>query len=196
MPTASFITLNVGVGGSLVRTEQIVDSNSNTVQMEVQVIGDPSTAANLLTVDASGRITVNLASGSNVIGHVIVDSGTITTVGAVTAITNALPAGTNSLGSVSLNRVVQTAAAPAAATVGVTSAQVLASNSGRTGLLVVNTSGNWISLGIGAAAVLYSGITLAPNGGAFEMDGFTFSTAAITAIASGASSNLAIEELS
>ena len=44
-----------------------------------------------------------LATGTNVIGHVIVDSGTITTVStvtAVTAITNALPTGTNSIGTV------------------------------------------------------------------------------------------------
>lgn len=41
-----------------------------------------------------------LPAGTNVIGHVIVDSGTITTVSAVTAITNALPAGTNTIGGV------------------------------------------------------------------------------------------------
>lgn len=44
-----------------------------------------------------------LPAGTNVIGHVIADSGTITTVSAVTAITNALPAGTNLIGSVSLS---------------------------------------------------------------------------------------------
>ncbi|HEX9059157.1 MAG TPA: hypothetical protein VF941_03165 [Clostridia bacterium] len=45
-----------------------------------------------------------LASGTNVIGHVIVDSGTITTVSAVTAITNALPAGTNLMGKVGIDQ--------------------------------------------------------------------------------------------
>jgi hypothetical protein len=90
--------------------------------------------------------------------------------------------------------VAQNPAAPTAATVGVTSAQAVAINSTRTGIILVNTSANWISLGLGAAAVLYSGITLAPNGGAYEMDAWSFTTDAINAIASGATSNLAIQE--
>ncbi len=46
---------------------------------------------------------MSIDAGSNVIGHVIVDSGTITTVGAVTAITNPLPAGSNVIGHVILD---------------------------------------------------------------------------------------------
>ena len=100
----STIQLNLGSGGPLLRSEQLT-VGINTVQMEVQVIGDPTTSANLLGVDSSGRITVNLApsstvvlaAGSAVIGHVIVDSGTIST------ITNALPAGTNVIGDVVLS---------------------------------------------------------------------------------------------
>jgi hypothetical protein len=49
------------------------------------------------TITAVTAITNALPAGSNVIGHVITDSGTIT---AVTGITNALPAGTNVLGHV------------------------------------------------------------------------------------------------
>lgn len=86
-------------------------------------------------------------------------------------------------------------ASPTAATVGVASAQALASNSNRKGLIVVNTSKNTISLGLGAAAVLNSGITLVP-GGSWEMDAFTLTTGVINAIASAASSNLAIQEFS
>ncbi len=48
----------------------------------------------------SGTWTMSIDAGSNVIGHVIVDSGTITTVAAVTAITNPLPAGSNVIGHV------------------------------------------------------------------------------------------------
>lgn len=87
-----------------------------------------------------------------------------------------------------------TASAPAAATVGIASAQAVASNASRKGLALINTSANWISFGLGAAAVLYSGITLAPNGGTWVMDEYTFTTAAVNAIASVASSNLAIQE--
>ncbi len=59
------------------------------------------------TITAVTAITNALPAGTNVIGHVIVDSGTITTVTtvtAVTAITNALPAGTNILGKVGIDQ--------------------------------------------------------------------------------------------
>lgn len=49
----------------------------------------------LVQCDSNGRIL--LGASSAVLGHVIVDSGTLT---AVTAITNALPAGTNIIGTV------------------------------------------------------------------------------------------------
>ena len=88
-----------------------------------------------------------------------------------------------------------TPSSPTAASVGVTSAQALAANAGRLGLVLINTSSNYISLGFGAAAVLYSGVTLNPNGGTYVMDSFTFNLSAVNAIASGASSNLAVQEL-
>lgn len=87
-----------------------------------------------------------------------------------------------------------TGSAPTFATVGVTSAQVLASNASRKGLVFVNTSSNNISFGIGSnAAVLNSGITLTPNG-VWVSDEYNFVTSAINAIAAGASSNLTIQE--
>ena len=88
-----------------------------------------------------------------------------------------------------------TPAAPTAASVGITSAQAVASNANRKGLVLVNTSSAVISLGFGNAAVLNSGITLPPYG-MFEMDEYTFDTGAVNAIASAASSNLAIQEYS
>lgn len=87
-----------------------------------------------------------------------------------------------------------TGSAPTSASVGVASAQVLASNVNRKGAAFINTSSNTISFGIGAnAAVLYSGITLVPNG-VWEMDEYSYVTSAINAIASGAASNLSIQE--
>src|SRR5262245_54426867 len=81
---------------------------------------------------------------------------------------------------------------PGAATVGIASAQAVAGNANRKGLILINTSNNIISLAFGAsAAVLHSGITLFP-GGAFTMSEYSFSTGAINAIASVASSNLAV----
>lgn len=91
-------------------------------------------------------------------------------------------------------KIALTASAPAAASVGVTHGQVLAANANRRGLVLVNTSTNVISIAFGSSAVLNSGITLEPNGGSFTMDEYTFTTAAVDAIASGGSSNLAIQE--
>ena len=88
-----------------------------------------------------------------------------------------------------------TPASPTAATVGVASAQAVATNSSRKGLILVNTSANRISLGFGATAVLDSGVTLYP-GGSFSMGEYDFYTGAVNAIASAASSNLAIQEYS
>lgn len=87
------------------------------------------------------------------------------------------------------------ALSPTFATVGVASTVVVPANANRTGLVLINTSTNYISLAFdGAAAVLYSGVTLSPAGGVFEMDPFIGTTGQVTAIASGASSNLAIQE--
>ena len=84
--------------------------------------------------------------------------------------------------------------APTFATVGTSSAQVLPANSNRSGLIIVNTSATaTVSLGIGSTAVLYSGITLFPQG-AFNMGEFDFSKEAITAIASAAGTNISIQE--
>lgn len=87
-----------------------------------------------------------------------------------------------------------TALTPTFATVGVTSAQVVAANGSRKSLVLINTSTNDISFGIGVnSAVLYSGITLTPKG-VWESDEYSYVTSAINAIASGASSNLTIQE--
>lgn len=59
-----------------------------------------SLATNTPTLQSGSTTAVTQATGTNL--HTVVDSGTITTVTAVTGITNALPAGTNNLGNVNL----------------------------------------------------------------------------------------------
>lgn len=87
-----------------------------------------------------------------------------------------------------------TASAPTYASVGITSAQVVAANANRKGLVLINTSGNNISFGIGAnAAVVGSGITLTPNG-VWDMSEYDYVTSAINAISTDAGSNLTIQE--
>ena len=116
---------------------------------------------------------------------------------AVTTGTGTSDAGTQrvilSSDSVVSTKTALTANSPTFATVGVTSAQALASNASRKGLILINTSTGNISLGFGVAAVLNSGITLYPNG-TFFMDEYMYTTAAVNAIAANASSNLAIQE--
>jgi hypothetical protein len=58
----------------------------------------------------------------------------------------------------------------------------------------VNTSAAWISLAFDTAAILYSGVCLAPNGGSWTMGDLDFTTQELRAIASAAGSNLAIQE--
>lgn len=87
-----------------------------------------------------------------------------------------------------------TGSAPTNVSVGVTSAQAVAANASRKSLVLINTSSNNISFGIGAnAAVLNNGITLTPNG-VWESDEYSYVTSAINAIAAGASSNLSVQE--
>ena len=89
----------------------------------------------------------------------------------------------------------RTPAAPSQVAVGVASAQAVAANPRRKGLVLTNRSANYISFGLGAAAVLDNGITLAPDG-VWQMDQGTFTTGAINAIAGGAASPLAVQEFS
>jgi len=88
-----------------------------------------------------------------------------------------------------------TPAAPTAVSVGVASGAVLTGSGNRRWAVFVNTSLNWISLGFGSAAVLYSGVSLAPSGGSFEMSEQlgNLNITTVNAIASGAASNLAIQ---
>jgi hypothetical protein len=98
------------------------EAGTPTVYRQVTVLGDPTTYANKMAVkagstaaaagDPSAVVALSpnsaLPAGTNVIGHAIVDSGTITTVStvtAVTAITNALPAGTNLIGHVDVDAI-------------------------------------------------------------------------------------------
>lgn len=126
-------------------------------------------AVTLASTTITGNVTVVQPTGTSL--HTVVDSGTIVL-------------GT----SISL-----APSAPTFATVGLASAQAVAANAARKGLILTNTSNKRISLGLGSAAVLNSGITLDPSG-VFEMNPWTFYTGAVNAIASSASSNLAIQE--
>lgn len=86
-----------------------------------------------------------------------------------------------------------TANTPTFATVGVASAQAVAANALRKGLILTNNSTANISLAFGATAVSGRGVVLYP-GGVFFMDEYMFTTAAVNAIATAAASNLGVQE--
>ena len=86
-----------------------------------------------------------------------------------------------------------TASTPTYAEVDVTSAEIVASNSSRKGLILVNNSVNRITLGFGSTPVLDRGVTLHPQG-AYNMGEYDFSTAAVNAIASATLSVIGIQE--
>jgi hypothetical protein len=173
------------------------------------------------TQPVSGSITVSslpaIPAGANTIGAVNIN-GTIPVSGTFwqgtqpvsIATLPSLAAGSNAIGSITnttfaatqsgtwnvgITKSALTPASPATASVGITSAQAVASNGSRKGLLITNLSNNFVSLGLGATAVLNSGITLTPYG-SWQMDSFSFCTSAVNAIASAASSTISVQEFS
>lgn len=83
---------------------------------------------------------------------------------------------------------------PAAAVVGIVSAEVVAANASRKGLVLLNLSKKKISFGLeGTPAIFGSGITLL-GGGAWTMDKGNFTVGAITAISDAVGQDLGIQE--
>lgn len=154
---------------------------TSAFQARINTLGAKTSANSAPVVLASDQAALPITDNS---GSLTVDNGG-------TFAVQAAQSGTWSVNTKSA----LTASSPTAASVGVASAQAVASNANRKGLVLTNTSANTISLGLAATAVLNSGITL-PPGSVFVMDEFTFATGAVNAIASGASSNMAIQEFS
>ena len=150
-----------------------------------------------LAADGSGKMVdaTTLTVGANTVYRQRIQLSGSTAAGLVEPL-NSQPAGTEY--AIPVREVADaktsTGNAPTAASVGTTSSTILTSNTSRQGGIFVNTSTNIISFATGAnAAVLNSGITLTP-GGSWTMDAYSFTTNAIQAIASAASSNVAIQE--
>ena len=137
-------------------------------------------------------VTVTPSPGSVQDSNLTKVAGTAVSTGA-----GASDAGTQrvvlSSNSVVSTKTALTANSPSFATVGVTSTQVVASNSARKGLVLVNNSTANISLAFGGTAILGNGIVLYP-GGVFFMDEYMFTTSAVTAISTAAGSNLGVQE--
>lgn len=113
------------------------------------------------TQPISGTVTVTQATGTNL--HTVVDSGTIT---AVTAITNALPAGTNTIGAVTTATPTAGTVTQAAVTVGTTAVRATVSGSAPSAtrkLLVISPDpASTATFYVGSSTVTNSGATRGP----------------------------------
>lgn len=95
--------------------------------------------------------------------------------------------------SITLN--VSSAAAPTQVGVDTSSAEAVAENYNRAGLLLTNLSSGTIYIAFGTnAAVVGSGAVVGADGGSFSMDDFSFTKEAVNAIAHSNNSLLAIQE--
>lgn len=160
-------------------------TGANTIGSIANVSGTVSLPTGASTASNQATIISSLST---------IDAGIPAALGATTS-ANSMPV-VLATDSANLNfgtKVALTANSPANVSVGVTSGACLASNSIRKGAIFTNVSINRISMAIGTAAVLNSGITLYP-GGTWVMDEYNFTTGAINCIASVAASGIGVQE--
>ncbi|CAM6003508.1 unnamed protein product [Sphagnum balticum] len=172
---------------------KLLDGSSTTSSTQMNIVPASTAAAttNTAIVTAFSPNTP-LPTGTNPIGSVSVSNFPSSQAVTGTFFQTTQPVS----GSISVIKGNQSPAAPGSATVGTTSGTILSANLSRTGAVVINLSSANVSFGLnGNTAVAGSGITITPNG-VWEMDQYTFTTGAITAIATAASSPVAIQEFS
>src|SRR3990167_8842281 len=131
------VAITAGTGTNIdTRTEA---TNGN--HRQVIVLGDPATNAGVAPVDATAGLKVDLGADNDV----TVASGTIT---AVTAITTALPAGTNAIGKLAANSGVDigdvdvTSVVPGTAATNLGKAEDAAHTSGDVGVMALTVRQN------------------------------------------------------
>lgn len=171
--------------GDKIRTiaKEVVQPDLSTATVEMQTVTVADEAGNIITV---------AKDGTDITTPTAMPAGGVGIRGWLSAIWTKLNGTIGVSGTVG-TKTALTPAAPSAVSVGVTTTVVLAADATRKGCYLTNTSTGYISLGFGANAVLYSGITLNPGGGAFWLDEYNFVTGAINAISSVAASNLGIQ---
>ena len=207
--------LNAGSGGDTIATDDIAGVKHQQVKVEWGVDGTatPVSAANPMPVVQTGTHAVNATLGAEttkVIGTVNIAAAqtlaTVTTVGtvsAVTAISNALPAGTNAIGKLAANTGVDigdvdvTSVIPGTTATSLGKAEDAAHTSGDTGVMALavrrdadttlaDTTGDYAPLQVNAAGSLKVAITSgAGSGGTSIADAaaFTRATTSVTPVA-------------
>ena len=196
---SSFTANNLYTVGSGGFTQVRVRASAYTSGTVNVTMDASSGSAQTLAVDANGnqQIVGNVASGT-------ADSGNGVKTSAV--YNSTLPTFTNGQRADNQSdangaqfvstKVPRTYSAPTTTLVNTTSTLILAANANRKGLYLSNTTATQqISLGFsGNAAAYQNGLTLFP-GEKFWMDEYSFSTGAIYAITSGATTYIGIQEI-
>lgn len=133
-----------------------------------------------ITATGSGNFTVTQATGTNL--HTVIDSGTVT---AVTAITNALPAGTNSIGTV-VNLPTASTLTDCSGSIasGGVAQTMVASNASRKYLFIQNTSDTTMWINFTTAAVTTQPSISITAGSSFVMEANFISTELVSVIGS------------
>lgn len=183
-------TVTGGVAGLLAVGGNVANAVAATAN-PVPVGGIFTTTPATLTTGQTATMQFTAAQNLKHDLTTIAGSAVVTGTGASGA---GIPRVTVSNDSVVSTKTALTFNAPTSASVGVASAQVLAANASRKGSVLANTSNKTISCAAGATAVLNTGITL-EAGAVWNMNEYSLSTSAINCIASGAASNLSIQEM-
>ena len=179
----SFLVLQGSNGGSYYTIDLINLSNPNAGPQSL-------ITANGLYYAPLGCVNLELISA-------FYTSGTINCYASLRAVPPgfAPPFGISGSPELTSSKTPLTYSAPTTASVTVASVQILAANANRKGLYLSNTSNQQISFGFGGAAAVYqNGITLFP-GEKFWMDEFSFSTGAVFACTTGATTYIGVQEI-
>jgi hypothetical protein len=159
-----------------------------------------NTQQSALQLDASGRLIAqvvgNVASGSADSGNGVKVSGVYNSTLPSLSIGARADLQTDVNGATYVStKVPRTYSAPTTASVTTTSSVIVAANANRKGLYLSNTTSQQISLGFnGNAAVYQNGITLFP-GEKFFMDEYSFSTGAVSAVTTGTTTYIGVQEI-
>jgi hypothetical protein len=186
-----------GSGKKLRTIEQTI--GANLIEQQVITLADSTgnlinATSNRLLVDGSGVTQpVSVANGSNVTQGAIADSAYTDTTGAASGSVIALLKGLFKLiaGTLTFKRALGTTTITGA-TVTTTSTQVIASNTGRKSLLIINNSTQAVYINAGTASAANTSIAVQPSGGTFSTE--TTSSAFQAIVASGTASITVVED--
>lgn len=198
------------VGGAAAATVNVADGFIGINNIPTVNVGNTVVVSGTVnSVGGSGLATVNIAGGFltatvnlGSIGTINVGNTVSVNATILTAPLDVQQSGANSwtvnvaggFATVNVTKIPLTGSVPTyRMDVGTTAIPILVGNASRKGLVLINLSPNTVHFGIGQTAVVNAGITLKENG-VWEMGEYSYSVATLSAISTGASSHISIQE--